>query len=323
MKIAIVGTGAFGTAIGNVLLKNGHKVHFYGVDQKEISDLKAGYNTKYFDGAKLHRKPDLVTNKIAEAITGVDYIILGVPAAACHNVLQQIVGVQRNSKVNIVNLAKGCDPFTGDLLSKTLLRDFRDSVANYAILAGPSFAQEVFDGFLTMVNIASKNDEFSNKVARSLQSENFKIIKSSTMDELQTYSIMKNVYALATGIVNAVYESYNTLTSVLALAFKETTRYVLETQSRAHAEVDFASFGDFVLTGTSFKSRNYTFGYEIGKIGLAKALKKHNNITTEGYHTLEKIVKKLGSEINKYPLLFSLYQVCFMSKPADKLLDFL
>ncbi|PAK21066.1 hypothetical protein CJJ23_04020 [Mycoplasmopsis agassizii] len=323
-KISFIGTGAYGTALANVLLKNNHEVNFYGIDDQEINDLKQGLNTKYFNQKKMHKIPNLVTKNLEDVLNNVDLIILATPSKATRFILKKIDDFKLNKQFNFINLSKGLDAEKNDLLSRTLTSDFSHIINNYAALIGPSFAQEVFDENLTMINIVSENQEYNDMIAKLFTNENFKVISNTDLITLQTYSVLKNIYALATGMTKAMHDAYNTLVSVLTLGFKEANHYLKHVEKISPESIsELAAFGDFVLTATSNKSRNFSFGYEIGKLGIEEATKLHKSVTTEGLVSLLAISKKLNNNLEDFPLLNSLYQICYGNKSHLDLLDFL
>jgi glycerol-3-phosphate dehydrogenase (NAD(P)+) len=109
-KIAILGTGAWGTTLANLLLKNKHQVYMWGIDQHEIKQLKTGVNRKYFPNKKLIKAPNLVTNDINQVLKmKPEYIILAVPSIHLISTLQSFIN-KIDFKPIIINVAKGLNP---------------------------------------------------------------------------------------------------------------------------------------------------------------------------------------------------------------------
>lgn len=322
MKIAIIGTGAYGSALANVLLKNNNQVSFYGIDEGEINDLKMGLNTKYFGQKKLFKLPYLVTNDLKQATQDCDFLILSTPSKFVESVVDKLIEIWPNKNLNILNISKGLNPSSEEIFSEFFQRKYQGQINSYASLIGPSFADEVFNGDFTIVNVSGKDLKFLEQVKTSFDQKNFKVFISPFQREIEYYSIFKNIYAIASGILSAVFKNYNALCSALVIAFQEINQFIISKYGQNPGMIEIASLGDFMLTCTSNKSRNFSFGFLVGQNGINKAV-EINKKTVEGYDNIKIMVKVLKEQLNEYPFLKSIQEVLLQKKKPELILDFL
>ncbi|WP_416738027.1 NAD(P)H-dependent glycerol-3-phosphate dehydrogenase [Mycoplasmopsis meleagridis] len=326
-KIIFIGTGAFASALASVLSYNNHKIVMWGINDEEIIDINKGFNKKYFQEKEFNNTKNIrATNDLESALKNIDYLVLAVPSNAFEVVIPKINKVLKNRKINVLNVAKGIDSKTKKFYSDALKQYFGSNLNNLATLVGPSFAVEVFNSKLTMVNVVGEKKSYISKVASLFENEYFKAFISDDVYGAQLFASLKNVYAIGMGILRALTNDKNPEAALLTLALNEirNIKKALYKDIKVVNPIDysFAAIGDTFLTCTSEKSRNFTFGLKIKNLGIEKALES-NKTTIEGYRNAL-IFKELLTKIDyNAPFLDSILEILFKNKEPNLLLDFI
>ncbi len=327
-KIVVVGTGAFGTAIAESLVRDEtkrNKILLYGNSSREVNEINRKHrNSKYYS---MPLSPRLyATTKPEEAFGGVDIILLAVPSVAIASVIKEAIVPNLDQKAYFVNLAKGFDYIAQESLNKTIAKHVPEELsAGILKLAGASFASEVIHKMPTSFVLASDRITVSEKVALELNNKTMKVVPSKSLEAVEWLSIIKNPLALLQGIISGLGYGYNTKALFFTQSINE-MRKLLKFSSLGE-EVIFspAGVGDFFLTGSSMKSRNYSVGYELGKHDKVtkKALSKY--ATVEGIRSIEvllRISRKNKLNLKSIELLYNiLYKNEKPSVAVQKYLD--
>lgn len=315
MKIGFLGTGAWATALANTLLINKVSVAMWGIDKKELNDLKNGYNQKYFD-TPLNGKLSLVTDDMEELVNfNPDYIIAAVPSAFIKEVLRNYIAIA-NKPIKIINVAKGLDPETNNTWSKTIMDSFKNHINSFITLTGPSFAIDVYAKQPTVVNLVSKNVDEANKVAKLFNNHFFKCVVTNDETGAELCGALKNVMAIALGISTYYHATINTRAAMLTQATKEIASIVELYNGNKLSLLQFCGIGDIFLTCSDFKSRNYSFGNQVARLGIKNALKE-NIKTVEGFKTAQTIYKVIVKNKLKCPVLTNTYKVLYEDMPPE------
>lgn len=303
-KILVVGTGAWGTTLANILLENRHTVNMYGVEPQQLEDLKRGYNKEFFKGAKLHKIPHLVTSDFAVGVKDVEYILLSIPSKYIKPTLEQYKELIP-ADVVIINSSKGIDGQSG----KNYFELIKDVLPNNPISAivGPSFAIEVFHNQNTIVNAVCKDLNIAKKVG-ALFNNSYFITKPIT-DELGSsiFSALKNGLAVGCGMLYGLNASINTISAVITRGVQEIEHYVNVHQGEPKTAIEYCAIGDIYLTCSDDKSRNFRLGELIAKLGIKKALVE-NTYTVEGLEIIKDIHKSIKNDV-EYILFNLLYEI--------------
>ncbi|WP_027121980.1 NAD(P)H-dependent glycerol-3-phosphate dehydrogenase [[Mycoplasma] imitans] len=312
-KVGILGTGAWGTALANILLKNGHIVKMWGIDEDEIDNLKKGYNNRYFGNKKLFKAPDLVSSDLSQVVDGCDYLLLAIPSKFFNDVLAKLANVLKDRKVHLINVAKGMEANTKQFWSEVIKRAFSKNLLSLTSLLGPSFATEVFDNHPTVINAVSDDMISCHKVAKLFNNETFELVPFDNELSAQLFAAIKNVCAIGTGIIFEQTTSANTRSAILTKLFNEMDsmyQSLAKDKYRPKDCTQLSGIGDFILTCTNEQSRNFSFGKLVAKFGIKNALEKNIN-TVEGYiaaKTMYEIIKANNLDLK---LLITIYQILY------------
>ncbi|QJR43839.1 NAD(P)-binding domain-containing protein [Mycoplasma miroungigenitalium] len=325
-KITFIGSGAWASGLATVLSKNNKKVTLWGIDQQEISDINNGMNTRYFGETKFNNPQNVrATADLVEALEDFDLLVLAVPTTVIVSVLNNIKKIIGDKKINVINVAKGIDGVSKQFFSKVISDVLGKNLLNICSLIGPSFATEVFQNNLTIINAVGKNETFLSEIADLFNNDTFKIVINLDEKGSEVYSALKNVLAIGIGISSGLYSAKNLAPALISIGLKEVSVIAkkLYPNSNPLSGYELAAIGDIVLTCLNTTSRNFSFGIEIAKNGLLSALNS-NTKTVEGYNTA-KILNQILDENNDIhvPFIQSIVDVLTGKQDHHNLLDFI
>lgn len=290
MKIVVVGSGAFGTALASMLSKN-RKIEVLLISRSlsQVEEINNKHkNTEYLDGKKLSKR--LVATKDLDVIKGADFVMLALPSKAILEFVS--VNVDFFEKVRcVVNLSKGFGSEDGalvpDSISKVLGRKL-----SFASIKGPTFAHDLLLSPSSAFTIAGTTVKDVKKLKVIFKKAGLKTDDVSSIEELEYLSILKNVYAIALGVLEARYSNPNLRATVFTEALAE-TRIIISFFLDYEIDVlKYAGIGDILLTGLNDQSRNRTLGLMIGKSFIEPSL-VGNSVVVEGVRSIKLIKDKL------------------------------
>lgn len=315
-KITIIGSGALGTAFSNILFDAGQtNITVYGIDEKELSELKEGKNTKYFS-KDLFIHPVKTTNNIKEALDGTKYIVLALPSTIIPNVIKQIKE-NINSEVLIISGSKGFYHGTDLPLHKGI----EDETANdsrirgVVSILGPSYAEEMVSKGLTIVASVSRSKKLCEEVQGLFSNSYFKIYTQTDVIGAEAGGIYKNILAIASGMLTEYGFKINTTAAFITRGVYELSVFNKYLGGKPETIMGLTGLGDLILTSMSDLSRNYTFGRNFVK-DKEKALA--SSVTLEGINAI-KIVEKIRiKEKLELPIVECLFQILYNDLDLNK-----
>ena len=255
MKIAVMGDGAWGKALAFVATKAGHDVSMWS--RRNPSHLQA------------------------------DASIIAVPAQAVRNVIPHV-----KSSV-IISAAKGIERETGWTMAE-VVKHLAPSAEFYA-LSGPSFSADVLAGLPTAVTLAGPNLVDATKWAAAFTLPSFRIYASDDVTGVEIGGALKNVLAIACGIIDGCGLGESARASLITRGFAELTRYGRKLGAKPETLMGLSGLGDLLLTSSSAKSRNHSFGLAIGRGATAADAMKQSSGVVEGAYTAA-IAAKLAKQ---------------------------
>ena len=319
-KILFIGSGAWATALANVLLINKHQVSFYSINKKETKDLNRGLNTKYFAKESLYAKPFQISNNLRKLLANKpNFIVFAIPSKNLNNVLKLVVKKLVNKPV-FVNAIKGLNYTTLNPWSLDIKKAIKNKSQGLVTLIGPSYAIEVFHKELTTINCVSANETIATKVKNIFQNNFFKCIYCQDEIGAEFCASLKNVMAIACGLTYKLHLSINTRAIIFTQAIKEIYLIINKKGGMPSTILNFCGIGDMFLTCNDPKSRNFTFGSLLAKYGIKQAMAR-NKKTVEGIYALKIAKKIVDKEKIKAPIIQTLYKVIFQNLDCKKFVD--
>ena len=291
IKITILGTGAYGTAMA-YLLGQKHQITMYGVVESEVADINNHINSAYFKHIDIPGNVSATTN-LELALAGANYIVIAVPSQFILEVIHNATAIIKQP-VNWINCAKGVNTdaaelnelFWSQILTKTIPKHL---ISNIGGMYGPSFAKDIVKDIPFNMVFAANNIDYANEMKALFAHTLIQAEATNNWLSCDFISVYKNVMALASGMVSELYGNASTQSSFIAMAWLEVLTLGKLWKINLGDSPIAAILGDFILTTTSVNSRNYRFGQELASRG-PKAIDS-STTTVEGLNTLNVICR--------------------------------
>lgn len=313
MKTVVIGSGSWGTALAQVLADNKEEVIIYGIEKSEIDDINLNHeNSKYFEGVELN--PNLKATDDITVVKDADIVLLAVPTFAIEGICLQIDPYLKNNII-VVNVSKGFHPETSERMSEVIRRCIsKEHLSSVVSLIGPSHAEEVVIRLLTTIDAVSLKEEDAQAIQRTFSNNYLRIYTGDDEIGSELGVAIKNVMAIASGILSGLGYQDNTRAALITRGLQEMIRYGVFFGGEQQTFMGLTGIGDLIVTCTSIHSRNFEAGYQIGKENDVTNFLKYNKKTVEGVRTA-KIVHKVAKENNiDMPICEEVYQILFEGK---------
>lgn len=317
MKIFVIGSGSWGSALAQICVDNGHDVLIYGNNEDEIKEINESHtNSKYFPDVilneKLHGTLDL--SKVGDA----DIVVMSVPSAVTAQVCLQMQPYL-TKKVILINTSKGFEPKTNRRMSEAIRDAFEsDKLSSVVSLIGPSHAEEVVIRMLTTVCAVSLNEEDAKTVQKVFSNDYFRVYTGNDEIGSELGVAIKNSIALASGMLAGLGYGDNTRAALITRGLAEMIRFGVASGGQEKTFMGLTGMGDLIVTCTSVHSRNFEAGYQIGKADNAAAYWQNNHKTVEGIRTTE-VLYHLKNKMNiSMPIVDEIYQVLYQDKKPSQ-----
>lgn len=264
-RLAIIGAGSWGSALGKIVSDNGHLVIMYDRSAEIVSEINQHHTNKSKLPVGVLNENVRATNDIAEAVAFGDIILLAVPTSVIRDVLKEINTVIKSKKI-FVNASKGMEPHTFKRVSEIVAEEIDPRfVTGFVALSGPSHAEEVILGMLTLVTATSPDLELARLIQRVFSNQTyFRVYTLTDLIGVETCASLKNIIAIASGIIAGLGYGDNTRAALITRGLVEIKRIACFLGAEEKTVFGLAGLGDLVVTCTSTHSRNFQAGYKIG-----------------------------------------------------------
>lgn len=306
MKVGIIGSGKFGTALAFVAGQK-NKVTLFTQYEEEVDQINTHHiHHKIFPQYELPKK--IVAEKgFEKTLADQDIVFLAVPFQALIDVFSKIKPFI-DEKTPIINCSKGLEQESGKTGS-ILFEQFFNSKEMYGVLSGPNFADEMMKKDFTASTLASYNPLVIKKAKKALFCSFFSLYPSSDVIGTEICGALKNIIAIATGIHKSLDLGENSRALLFSRSLEEISHLVGSLGGKKKTLLGLSGFGDIILTGNSFKSRNYQLGVWLGQgYSVDEALHKINS-TVESIHTIESAHFLMKKHHFEMPIIQTLYRL--------------
>ncbi|WP_143523968.1 NAD(P)H-dependent glycerol-3-phosphate dehydrogenase [Rhizobium rhizosphaerae] len=269
-SVAVIGAGAFGTALAVAALQAGgptpRRVILLSRRESQVEDFKAsGRNEDALPGIALPE--GLIVTAEPDAIEQAGTVLLAVPSQAQGDMARALLPVIAR-RADVVVCAKGLERETGRLLTEVVGEQLhRDDIA---VLSGPGFAADIARGLPTAMTLAAASAEQAHAIATRLSGPTFRLYASTDRVGVQLGGALKNVLAIACGIIEGAGLGESARAAMISRGLAEMSRLVTARGGVADTVRGLSGLGDLVLTGTSHQSRNLRYGIALGRGGAAR-----------------------------------------------------
>jgi glycerol-3-phosphate dehydrogenase (NAD(P)+) len=313
MRCAVIGAGAWGTALADLLTRNGHDVRLWAYEPDVVESVnKKHENVRFLRGHTL--KPALkATGDIGRAVDGAELVTLATPSHVLRSILRSAATSLSNA-APIVVASKGIEK--GTLCLMTEVAEQEMPRATVVALSGPSFASEVVTCQPTAVVVASEKDDAAAVAQRAFSSPYFRAYTHTDVTGVELGGALKNVMAVATGIAEGLGLGFNARAALVTRGLAEMTRLGMALGAEQSTFAGLAGLGDLVLTCTGSLSRNRAVGVEVGKGRTLEEVLKDKETVAEGVVTAQSARELAAREGVEMPIVDTVNRVLFEGQPA-------
>ena len=306
-----MGAGSWGTTLANLLAHAGHEVAIWAREPEVVDSINRMHcNDVFLTGNPLH--PGLEAHReIAPAVRGAELVVSAAPSHAVRAV-GEVVATALDGRPVVVSVSKGLENGTLDTMSSVL----EETLPGLSVVAlsGPTFAQEVYAGQPTAVVAASADPTAAEQVQQAFATASFRVYTSSDVVGVQLGGALKNIIALAAGILEGMGLGHNPRAALITRGLAEMARLGAALGADPATFAGLAGMGDLILTATGQLSRNRSLGVEIGKGRNYLEVLAERRSVAEGVHTARAAVdlgRRTGVEL---PIAVEVSQILFESK---------
>jgi len=313
MKISVIGAGSWGTALSR-LIGGGRDVYLWDIDQELLENIKlCRENKKYLPGRKINEKV-VIADSLEDCVADADFIVTAVPTQHFRSALTSALPYIKKEAV-IVNVAKGIE-----LGSLMMLSEISKEIAKehcFAVLSGPSHAEEVADGMPTTVAVASIDAEAAESVRDVFMSERFRVYTQSDVIGVELGGALKNIIALGAGISDGMGYGDNTKAAIITRGITEMARLGERMGANPETFYGLSGIGDLVVTCTSKHSRNRRCGIMIGQGVAPKEAIERVGMIVEGIPTAEAARHLAGKRGVEMPITEAICRIVSGEVPPE------
>jgi glycerol-3-phosphate dehydrogenase (NAD(P)+) len=317
VRVSIIGAGSWGTALALYLARQGHAILLWVYEAELVDILKSRReNTLFLPG---HTLPETVrvTHDLGQAAQESEVLVLSVPAQHLRGVVRELKPVL-SEKARILNTAKGIEKRTLARMSEVVTQELGDALGAYAALSGPTFAREVAQQMPSAAVIAGETQDFSRLLQEEFSGPLFRFYRTDDLPGVELAGALKNVYALASGMLRGLGFGSNSWAAMLTRAVHEMTRLCLTLGGRKETLSGLAGLGDLILTCASMQSRNYQVGVRLGEGQALPEILASMRMVAEGVPTCEAALALAGARGVELPIAAGVGGILFDGQsPAE------
>ena len=315
-KIAVMGGGSWATALAKLLLADNKEIYWYMRRPDRIADFKAlGRNPVYLSDVKFDIDRIYFSSDINEICTIADTLLLAMPSPYIKEHLKKII-VDISGK-NLVTAVKGIVPDDNLIVTEYMHKVYGTNLENSIVIGGPCHAEEVALERLSYLTIGCNNIEMASTFADHIKGRNLRTILSTDVTGIEYAAVLKNVYAIAAGVVHGMKNGDNFLANLVSNSIREMRKFVDVVAPHDKREIcDSVYLGDLLVTSYSRFSRNHNFGSMIGKGYSVKAAMMEMEMVAEGYYgtkCIHDINERYGVDM---PILNNMFDILYNRLPA-------
>ncbi|HPI19630.1 MAG TPA: NAD(P)H-dependent glycerol-3-phosphate dehydrogenase [Candidatus Kapabacteria bacterium] len=306
MNIAVLGAGGWGTAIAALLSENNHNVTLWAFEDDVVNEINIEHTNKRFLPQKDIPQSIKATNDLNE-IEKNEFIVLAIPTQHIRSVVSKI---NLKNKI-IINLAKGIEQKSLLRVSELLIQSTGISPEQYTIITGPSHAEEVAKQIPTTVVAASEHNQYEKQIVDIFTTSYFRIYSSLDVVGCEIGGSLKNVIAIAAGIIDGLNFGDNTKAALITRGLAEISRLGIALGANPITFSGLSGLGDLYVTCSSKHSRNRFVGEQIGKGKTLSEITSQMKMIAEGVSTAESAFSLSQKHNVEMPITEQVYNILF------------
>jgi glycerol-3-phosphate dehydrogenase (NAD(P)+) len=322
--LAVLGGGSWGTALVKILSEhcgkpnsNISKLTWWVRSEETAQHIREHHhNPNYISSVEIHPERVNVTSDLFSAISSAHIVVLAVPSAFIAETLSPCAAGLFQNKI-IVSAIKGLVPQTRQIVADYMVQTFGVQSSQMIVISGPCHAEEVASEKLSYLTIAGENQQASMAFANMLQGRFIRTIDSRDITGTEYGAVLKNIYAVASGICNGIGLGDNFQAVLISNAIREMEAFLYAVHAHPREITHSAYLGDLLVTAYSQHSRNRTFGLMIGKGYTVKAAQLEMNMIAEGYYATKTMYELNQEHLHvDMPIAEMVYKIIYKNQPA-------
>ena len=314
MKIGILGAGAYGMAMTSVFDNNGHKIKIWSNSEEEVNLLLTNHKSNKID----YIIPDdfVITTDMKLVVMDADIIVIAVPSEFVRNVCMELNKYFKEEQIICIS-SKGIENnsclFMDDVVRQCIKTD------NIAVISGGTFAEDMVKEVPVGLTLATKSKLAGDMILKAIENDYVKIQITDDIIGTETCGSIKNVFAIAAGMLEGMKYPESTKSLFMTEVIKDIKFLIKSLGGKEETILSFAGIGDILLTCSSSKSRNYTLGKMIGEERERQEIKKYiDSSTIEGLYTLNSIKKLLKDKEIEMPIIDLISDIIMGKKDLEE-----
>lgn len=315
-RIAVLGSGSWGTALAILLARNGYHVLLWGRNKEKISAMQAAGNNCYFLPDNPFPQTLKVCSDLDYALKNSDDLLMVVPSHAFRETLENIKLLKPDLD-SIAWATKGMENETRQLLDQVVSESFGSHI-DMAVISGPTFAKEVAAGLPTAVVVASNNPSYAQHFSELLRNSTFRPYVSKDIIGVEVGGTAKNVIAIAAGIVDGLGFGANSRSALITRGLSEIMRLATNLGGESKTLMGLSGLGDLLLTCTDNQSRNRRMGLAIAKGMTVEQAQEEIQQVVEGVQAARLVYLLAKQKRVEMPITEQVYQVLYHQLPPVK-----
>lgn len=321
--IAVLGGGSWGTAITKMLSEhkaapnsNIDTLQWWIRNEETASFIRQNrHNPKYISSVEIHPDRVSVKSDIKEVVSSAQLLVLAIPSAFLKDALGGLTKEDLQGKF-IVSAIKGLLPHSKQIVADYLMNEFDVPHENMMVISGPCHAEEVASEKLSYLTIAGLNQEITQYFASLLACRYIRTIISKDITGTEYGAVLKNIYAVASGICHGIGYGDNFQAVLISNAIREMEAFLFKVHAHPREINHSAYLGDLLVTAYSQHSRNRTFGNMLGKGYSVKSAQLEMNMIAEGYYATKSMFELNQEQLHiEMPIAEAVYSIIYQNAP--------
>lgn len=319
MKISVIGSGSWGTALALKGLAAGHEVWMYCRTVEKARSLRETHQNPYLPKVTL---PDTlqVSHSYEEVLHGAEVVLLVTPSSYVRTVLHDLAP-HITAEMVVVGCSKGLEKGSEKRLSQVIAEEVGHIAKGVAILSGPNHAEEVAIDLPAATVVASTDVSCAEQVQQALNTATFRVYSHTDIIGVELGGATKNIIALAAGIASAMEWGDNLLAALLTRGLHEMTKFGVAMGADSHTYAGLSGMGDLIATCMSPHSRNRRAGSQLAAGKTMEDIIRGSNMVVEGFYAVRTVYELAKEHHIDMPITEALYDVLYHQTPPQEVLE--
>ena len=319
MRVTVLGAGAFGLALASIFKENNNDVTVWSRFEEEVASLREKNTNEKIKNIKLPTGIKYTSN-LKDTVESSELLVIAIPAEFVDDLVKQLKTLVKKQYILIAS--KGIENDTFSFLEEVVRRGI--NTRKIAVISGPTFAIDIVKNYPVAFTLASRSWMTREVIKKTLINSHVKVRPSRDVVGVEVCGAIKNVISIASGMIEGMNYPESTKAMFITESLHDLKNLIKALGGNKKTILTFAGFGDLLMTATSTKSRNFTFGKMFGENRPKEEIEKYKKETTiEGLYTLESIYNLIKKKKVYMPIIYLIKDIVDGKKEAKSLIDLL